>query len=91
MTDREPTRDEADRIIDTQAETAQFNPMMRGEEDMRGTVLVHGIEEAARMVADTYAPPFNLDAHARLQGIVREAFAQGALWQLNRTPAERVF
>ena len=67
------------------------DPMNRGAEDMRGRIAVHGIEEAARIVADAYAPPFDLNSHARLQGIIREAFTQGALWQLDRTPAERVF
>lgn len=58
--------------------------MQQGAADMRGRVAVHGIEEAARIVADAYAPPFNLEAHARLQGIIREAYALGALYQLDR-------
>jgi hypothetical protein len=55
------------------------DPMYRGQADMRGSINTVGVEEAARIVADAYAPPFSLDAHARLQGIIRAAFEAGQL------------
>lgn len=55
------------------------DPMTLGADDMRGRINVEGIAEAARIVADAYAPPFDMTAHARLQGIIRAAYAAGQL------------
>lgn len=60
-------------------ETESNDHMTRGSDDMRGRINVEGIAEAARIVADAYAPPFNLEAHARLQGIIRAAYEAGQL------------
>lgn len=55
------------------------DPMYQGQADMRGRINVEGITEAARIVADAYAPPFDLNSHARLQGIIRAAYEAGQL------------
>lgn len=55
------------------------DPMIQGQDDMRGRIVVEGIEEAARLVADAWAAPFDLHAHARLQGIIRAAYEAGQL------------
>ena len=67
-----------------------LDPMTRGQDDMRGRIATVGIAVAAREVAEAYAPPFDLDAHARLQGIIRAAYEAGQLDGItNKT--ERVF
>jgi hypothetical protein len=55
------------------------DPLYQGQADMRGRINVEGIEEAARLVADAWAAPFDLNAHARLQGIIRAAYEAGQL------------
>lgn len=56
-----------------------LDPMYQGQADMRGRINVEGINEAARLVADALAPPFDLYAHARIQGIIRAAYEAGQL------------
>lgn len=58
-------------------DTETNDPMTRGEDDMRGRINTVGIDQAARIVADAWAPPFDLKAHARLQGIIRAAWWAG--------------
>lgn len=66
------------------------DPMTQGAADMRARIVIEGIEEAARLVADAWAAPFDLNAHARLQGIIRAAYEAGQLDGItNKT--ERVF
>lgn len=64
--------------------------MTRGNDDMRGRIHTVGVAVAAREVAEAYAPPFDLDAHARIQGIIRAAYEAGQLDGItNKT--ERVY
>lgn len=55
------------------------DPMTVGAADMRGMVNTVGIEEAARRIAEHWAPPFDMNANLRLQGMIRAAFEAGQL------------
>lgn len=66
-----------------------LDPMTRGQDDMRGRIATVGIGRAAFEVAQTYAPPFDIDSHARLQGIILAAFEAGQLDGI--TNKERVY
>lgn len=61
------------------------DPMTIGEQDFRGSINTHGIDEAARRLADEWAPPFDLKAHARLQGMIRAAWWAGRAHQQANT------
>lgn len=56
-----------------------LDPMYQGAADMRGIIATHGIEVADRLVAEAWAPPFDLNAQSRLRGIIRAAYEAGQL------------
>lgn len=56
-----------------------LDPMYQGAADMRGMVNTVGINEAARRIAEHWAPPFDLNANMRLQGMIRAAYEAGQL------------